>query len=612
MRGGIRPAWAFGAVCLVALALLTAAVPSASAQCGGVDTAYPAHHPRGERPPLAIGDSTMLLALQQLANIGYEANAHGCREWGEALAILRARRAARTLPHMVVIALGADGSVTRDDVGQALGLLCCTHLLVLVTNRELGGGSGSDAMTERQEVARHSNRAKLLDWVRYSAGHGGWFQPDGLHLTDSGALAFTHLLAMALPWAYPKPKSKSGHHASTAGRMASAGLTLTPSLARTGYVGATVTGPPGAQVQLGERLTTSTSPMATVTLGANGTASLPRALTWRCDLRQRQLVATTVAPAAPDQATASVTTPACARRLSVRISASPRGGAGLDVRVRDRWGLGALTFRICVKPPGGSSQCRPWQLGAGQRTRLALVPAPRPGGWAVAVAMAYGRQTHRMVWIAPTHGDIRLLAAGDSEMQEVDDFLGTDLRSDRVHVTEDARISTGLTNSFFFDWPAHARRQAASLQPDVTVMFMGGNEGFPIRDPQGTLVGCCSGAWSAGYALRVEEMMRTYLRGQAGRVYWFLLPTPRQRNFQSVFDGVNAGIRMAAARFPGRVGLIDANAFFTPGNRYRDYMVYRGHGLVIHESDGVHLSDAANPIAASLVAARLRADHVIR
>jgi hypothetical protein len=41
-------------------------------------------------------------------------------------------------------------------------------------------------------------------------------------------------------------------------------------------------------------------------------------------------------------------------------------------------------------------------------------------------------------------------------------------------------------------------------------------------------------------------------------------------------------------------------------------MVYRGHGFVIHESDGVHLSTAANEIAASLVAARLRADHVIR
>ena len=284
----------------------------------------------------------------------------------------------------------------------------------------------------------------------------------------------------------------------------------------------------------------------------------------------------------------------------------------MEVRVGDRWGLGALTFSVCVTPPGGRLQCGRWQLAQGETERLVGLAAPRPGGWEVSVSMPDGRENNRLVWVAPAHGGIRLLAAGDSEMQEVDDFLRSDLSSDGVHVTEDARISTGLTNSFFFNWPAHAVRQAASLRPDVTVIFMGGNEGFPIHDPSGRVVDCCGPDWSAGYALLAEETMRSYLRGRAGRVYWFLLPTPRQRNFQSTFDGVNAGIRIAASHFPGRVGLIDANAFFTPGNRYRDFMTYQGHGLVIHASDGVHLSTAANLIAASLVAARLRADRVIR
>jgi hypothetical protein len=75
---------------------------------------------------------------------------------------------------------------------------------VLVTNRELGGGSGSDAVTTREEVARHHGRARLLDWVRYSAGHGNWFQPDGLHLTSAGAEAFSRFLTRAMAWAYPR------------------------------------------------------------------------------------------------------------------------------------------------------------------------------------------------------------------------------------------------------------------------------------------------------------------------------------------------------------------------------------------------------------------------
>ncbi len=188
------------------LAAAVVALPGASRAtfgCGGVHTARAAHHPRRLPAPLAIGDSTMLLALDQLAARGYDVNAHGCRQFPEALALVGSLRRAGRLPHMMVIALGADGSIGHRQIGRALGLLCCTRLLVLVTPRELGGGSGTDAAAVREEVARHPGRTRLLDWVAYSRGHGDWFQPDGLHLTSTGASAFTGFLARALPWAYP-------------------------------------------------------------------------------------------------------------------------------------------------------------------------------------------------------------------------------------------------------------------------------------------------------------------------------------------------------------------------------------------------------------------------
>lgn len=206
---------------IVAAALLPAASSGRPAwahpaDCGGVEETFPSHHPHGQQPPLAIGDSTMLLSLDQLSAEGYDANAHGCRQYPEALALIRARKAEGRLPHMVVIALGADGSVTHADIGLTLGLLCCKRLLVLVTNRELGGGSGSDAQTEREEVVKHPGRAKLLDWVALAAGHGSdWFQPDGLHLTYLGAREFSDLLGRAMKWAYPKRKHRHHRRATT-------------------------------------------------------------------------------------------------------------------------------------------------------------------------------------------------------------------------------------------------------------------------------------------------------------------------------------------------------------------------------------------------------------
>lgn len=179
-------------------------------ECGTQHEVVATRHPKGQRPPWAIGDSTMLLAIYNLAAEGYDADAQGCREYADTLELIRERKAAGTLPHMVVMALGADGTVTHNEIGVSLGLLCCSDLLVLVTPRELGGGSGADAETMRQEARRHPGRTVLLDWVKYSAGHPSWFQPDGLHLTTDGATAFARLLAQALPDAYPPKKPRAG------------------------------------------------------------------------------------------------------------------------------------------------------------------------------------------------------------------------------------------------------------------------------------------------------------------------------------------------------------------------------------------------------------------
>ena len=170
-----------------------------------MQTATAQHWHKPYRPPLAIGDSTMLLALPQLAAAGFDVNAHGCRQFGEALALLSGLAHAHLLPHLVVIALGGDGSVTSADVAETLQILGRGRELVLVTPRELGGGSGSDAETVRASGRARPSQIHVLDWVRESEGHSAWFQPDGLHLTFSGADAFTRFLRHAFAYAAPTP-----------------------------------------------------------------------------------------------------------------------------------------------------------------------------------------------------------------------------------------------------------------------------------------------------------------------------------------------------------------------------------------------------------------------
>jgi hypothetical protein len=204
-RGGAT----VGVVAVIALvpALLASSVPVAHAGCGGVETAKPKHKV-APRPPLAIGDSSMLLALPALARVGYKVNARGCRQFTEGLQVLRNARRHHRLPHLAVLALGADASVSAGQIAQARKIMGPKRKLGLVTPRETGGGESKDAEVIRNAGRRDPVHIKVLDWVRYSAGHSSWFQPDGLHLTFSGAKAFARLLKKLIPLAKPGPKRK--------------------------------------------------------------------------------------------------------------------------------------------------------------------------------------------------------------------------------------------------------------------------------------------------------------------------------------------------------------------------------------------------------------------
>lgn len=205
----------------VALALIAAVALLWGAEtalaCGGTETARATKKVNpGGRAPLAIGDSTMLLALPDLARTGYQANARGCRTIEEGLDVIRDYKHQGRLPHLVVLALGADASISSHQLAKAFHIVGRKRVLGLVTPIELGGGTSSDADHVRAAAKRHPKRAVLLDWVHYSNGHPEYFQPDGLHLTFPGAAAFARLLRQALPYAeageFPgqPPKGKSG------------------------------------------------------------------------------------------------------------------------------------------------------------------------------------------------------------------------------------------------------------------------------------------------------------------------------------------------------------------------------------------------------------------
>lgn len=293
--------------------------------------------------------------------------------------------------------------------------------------------------------------------------------------------------------------------------------------------------------------------------------------------------------------------------------AAPRRGVQgrkveLAVRRRARDRDGRYQARLCVRPPALGWGCRKLVLRDGVRRIAPPQLLAAPGRWLF--QLRNGKQRlRRSTVVAPRGGRLKVLVTGDSMAQIYDHYMREGLGG-RATVRSEAHISTGISKPSMLDWQAKARAQAGGLRPDVTVVFIGANDGFPMRTPSGATANCCGSAWVEEYARRAADMMRSYRRGRAGRVYWLTLPAPRSGSFRSVFGPVNAAIRKAARRTRG-VEVVPIDRIFTPGFVYRDAVKWGNRWVNVRQADGVHLNNAGAQLAAQRTIGRMRADRVL-
>jgi hypothetical protein len=213
-----------GGIIGAAIALLAlwqpAAAPAAGEPafgCGHVHTAQAQRNPYGSNdgpPPIAIGDSTMLLPIPDLTRVGFDVNAKGCRGFKQAVWVARDMRNRDVLPKLILINSYGNGGVNDDLIKFALKVIGPRRELVLVTayDADTGHPPAPDTDVLVKAAEDHPDQIKLLDWVKYSLPHhkvepapGAWFLPDLFHPNFTGAHSYGNFLAQVLPGGAPKP-----------------------------------------------------------------------------------------------------------------------------------------------------------------------------------------------------------------------------------------------------------------------------------------------------------------------------------------------------------------------------------------------------------------------
>ena len=185
------------AAILAVLSLLLLAAPAHALRCKDFSSKI---RQQDELAPFVVGDSVTVPAGDFLGEQGFAVDALACRTFSQGLEVMSARR----LPGLVVMALGSNAAVTGAELNEALEMVGPFARLMLVLPKEIGGARDPDGRIMRAFEQAHPDQVTTLDWPAYSAGHGDWFAPDGLHLTTDGAHGFADMIGEAVEFAPPE------------------------------------------------------------------------------------------------------------------------------------------------------------------------------------------------------------------------------------------------------------------------------------------------------------------------------------------------------------------------------------------------------------------------
>ncbi len=147
----------------------------------------------------AIGDSVMIDAAPYLERLlpGIEIYARIGQQIWQVQAAVPKLRAEGVIGSRVIVELGTNATYPPGSLVALLHSLGDVQRVVLVNTRVPRPWQDSVNATIAA-VARSYPHATMVNWFAASAGHPGFFYPDGVHLDPTGAAYYARLLARAV------------------------------------------------------------------------------------------------------------------------------------------------------------------------------------------------------------------------------------------------------------------------------------------------------------------------------------------------------------------------------------------------------------------------------
>ncbi|WP_342719927.1 acyltransferase family protein (plasmid) [Bacillus paramycoides] len=156
-------------------------------------------HPKNPLTVTAIGDSVMIDITPYLKNTfpDIRIDAQIGRQLSKAIPVVEQLKNEGNLGNYVIIGLGTNGAFTTEQLVSLIKLIGNERKIIFINTRVPRPWESIVNERLKVTVTKYPN-VTLVDWYAASAGKRDYFAPDGVHLTNVGAEAYTVLVAKAV------------------------------------------------------------------------------------------------------------------------------------------------------------------------------------------------------------------------------------------------------------------------------------------------------------------------------------------------------------------------------------------------------------------------------
>lgn len=126
-----------------------------------------------------------------------------------------------------------------------------------------------------------------------------------------------------------------------------------------------------------------------------------------------------------------------------------------------------------------------------------------------------------------------ILMIGDSVMGDIDFSMQRMIKKDfpSWKVIDGHKVSSGLTNQTYYDWPATAKKLVEKYKPDYVFVLLGTNDAQGMMF-NGKGLAFSKEPWVTEYSNRVNQI-KDIIEGNKSSWYWIGLPVTKDKSFNS-------------------------------------------------------------------------------